>query len=78
MTWREAVEKAVFSYASTVPNGVFTREDFLAAEEHNIVQDCGGEAGKTPRQTISRVLQEMRDDGVLAFVDDRGTYQLIK
>lgn len=76
MTWREAVENAVLRHASTISNGVFTREEFLAAEEQNIVEACGGEMGRTPRQTISRVLQEMRDDGVIAFVDDRGTYQL--
>jgi DNA-binding IclR family transcriptional regulator len=75
MTWREAVEAAVRRYASKCEGGTFTRQDFLAEEERRIVSDCGG-GGKTPRQTISRVLQELRDDGVVAFVDDRGAYRL--
>jgi hypothetical protein len=27
--------------------------------------------------TLSRELQQLRDAGVLEFVDDRGTYQLV-
>ena len=40
------------------------------------MSDCGG-GGETPDQTISRVLQELRNDDVIAFLDDQGTYQLI-
>lgn len=75
MTWREAVEAAVRRQAAKDPCGVFTRQDLLAAEQDRIQSDCGG-GGETPEQTISRVLQELRADGVIAFVDDQGTYQL--
>lgn len=75
MTWREAVEAAVRRYASKCDDGIFTRQDFLAEEENWIVSESGG-CGETPRQTISRVLQELRKDGVIVFLDDRGTYQL--
>jgi putative restriction endonuclease len=75
MTWREAVEAAVRRHASKHPERVFTRQELLAAEENKIVSDCDG-SGSTPHQTISRVLQELRDDGVIAFLDDEGTYQL--
>jgi len=76
VTWREAVETAVRRYASKCDAGIFSRQDFLAEEENRIISDCGG-GGETPRQTISRVLQELRNDGVIDFLDDRGTYRLI-
>lgn len=75
MTWREAVEAAVRRQAAKDPGGIFTRQDLLAAEQDRIQSDCDG-AGETPEQTISRVLQELRSDGVISFVDDQATYQL--
>lgn len=75
MTWREAVEAAVRRQAAKGPNGVFTRQELLTAEQDRIQSDCGG-GGETPEQTISRVLQELRAEGIIAFVDDQGTYQL--
>lgn len=75
MTWRDAVEAAVRRQAAKSPKGVVTRQDLLAEEEASIVSDCGG-GGETPKQTISRVLQELRDDGVIDFLDDHGTYRL--
>lgn len=57
-------------------NPVFTRQEFVDAEMSRIVSETGSE-GETPHQTLSRELQQLRDAGVLEFVDDRGTYQLI-
>ncbi len=34
--------------------------------------------GKTPDKTLSRELQDLRDNGIIRFVDDRGTYSLRK
>jgi len=76
MTWREAVEAAVRRHAGKSSDGTFNRQDFLADEQARILSDCGG-GGETPHQTISRVLQELRDNGVIRFLDDEGTYQLI-
>lgn len=75
MTWREAVEAAVQRQAAKSSDGVFTRQDLLDTERDRIISDCGG-SGETPDQTISRVLQEIRADGIITFVDDQGTYQL--
>ena len=75
MTWREAVEAAVRRQALKDTNGVFTRQDLLAAEKDRIQSDSGG-GGETPEQTISRCLQELEDDGVIQFLDGQGTYQL--
>lgn len=75
MSWREAVEAAVRRQAAAHSNGTFTRQDLLDFERSRIISDCGG-SGETPDQTISRVLQEIRDDGIISFVDDQGLYQL--
>jgi hypothetical protein len=75
MTWREAVEAAVRRVAAKSSDGVFTRQELLDAEQDRITSDCGG-SGETPEQTISRVLQEIRSDGIITFVDDQGTYRL--
>jgi len=33
-------------------------------------------SGATPAQTMSRVLQELREMGYIEFVDDQGAYRL--
>lgn len=75
MTWKDAVEAAVRRQAAKRQSGIFTRQELLDNERNRILSDCGG-GGETPDQTISRVLQELRNDGVVAFLDDHGTYQL--
>lgn len=75
MNWKEAVEAAARRQAAKDPNGMFTRQDLLDAERNRILSDCGG-GGETPDQTISRLLQELRDEDVITFVDDEGTYRL--
>ena len=52
MTWREAVEAAVRRQAVKDANGVFTRQDLLAAEKDRIQSDSGG-GGETPEQILS-------------------------
>lgn len=75
MTWREAVESAVRRFAAKSDGGAFTRQEFLAEEEQRIVSEVGSR-GQTPGQTISRVLQELRDDGIIAFLEGPGSYRL--
>lgn len=74
--WSEVVEEAVRRHVDSTGDPVFTRLEFFDAELDRIVGETGSE-GETPRQTASRELQQLRDAGVLEFVDDRGTYRLI-
>ena len=74
--WTDAVVAAVRRLAARSPDGEFTRQALLDNEMDRIVADAGSE-GATPHQTMSRELQELRDAGVIAFVDNRGTYRLI-
>ena len=74
--WNDAVETAVRRHVARTGNTVFVRHELIDAELQQIVDDTGSQ-GATPDMTMSRELQELRDRGVIEFVDDRGTYRLI-
>lgn len=75
--WSEVVEEAVRRHVDSTGDPVFTRQELIDAELNRIVSETGSE-GATPHMTLSRELQQLRDTGVLVFVDDRGTYRLVK
>jgi putative restriction endonuclease len=74
--WSEVVEEAVRRHVDATSHPVFTRQELIDAELNRIVSETGSQ-GETPHRTLSRELQQLRDAGVLEFVDDRGTYRLI-
>jgi putative restriction endonuclease len=74
--WSDAAEAAIRRHVGKTGNSTFTRVDLIDAELGQIVADTGSK-GATPDMTLSRELQELRDRGVLEFVDDRGTYRLL-
>jgi hypothetical protein len=75
--WSEVVEEAVRRHVDSTGDRVFTRQELRDAELDRIISETGS-GGETPHQTLSRELQQLRDAGVLEFVNDRGTYRLIK
>lgn len=74
-SWSEAVATAVRRHVAKTGSRLFTRQALIDAELDAIVADTGS-AGATPHQTLSRELQELRDAGVLQFVD-QGTCRLV-
>ena len=76
LSWTEAVTDAVRRVAASKPNGTFTRQELIASEESQMRADTGT-TGETPMQTVSRELQQLRDAGLIEFLDDRGSYRLI-
>ncbi len=74
-SWSEAVEDAVRRYVAKTGSRVFSRQALIDSELDSIVADTGS-AGATPHQTLSRELQQLRDAGVIAFID-QGTYRLL-
>ena len=74
--WSEVVEEAVRRHVEGTGDLVFTRQELFDAELNRIVGETGSD-GATPHKTLDRELQQLRDVGVLEFVDDRGTYRLI-
>jgi putative restriction endonuclease len=75
LTWTEAVTSAVRRIAATKADGVFSRRELVEEEGTQMCSDTGT-MGETPMQTVSRELQQLRDAGVIEFVDNRGTYRL--
>jgi len=69
--WRQAVWDAVQRRAK---DGYVTRAELREFELDRIVHEVGS-AGRTPHQTLSRELQELRDTGVLIF-DGEGRYRI--
>jgi putative restriction endonuclease len=70
--WKDAVITAIRRH--TARHGIFTRQEFLEAELLTIIEETGT-VGKTPGQTVSRELQELRDIGLVEFVVP-GVYRL--
>lgn len=74
--WSEVVEEAVRRHVASSGSAEFTRQDLIDAELELIVSETGSQ-GKTPESTLSRELQQLRDEGVIEFIDDRGSYRLV-
>ena len=55
-------------------NGIFKRKNIDDDKIAKIVKA----KGKTPDQTINRMLQDFRDKNIIEFMDNEGTYKLIK
>ncbi len=76
LTWLQAVKEGLHRYALNNSTVQIERDAFLRQELKNIVSVTAS-VGKTPAQTVSRVLQELRDEGFLYF-SSNGLYTLNK
>jgi len=76
LTWRESVAAAVTRLTRRLGRRTFSREELLRSELSRIVSETRSE-GQTPWQTLSRVLQELRDSDQLDFVAP-GQYRALK
>jgi hypothetical protein len=75
MQWRDAVLASLRSYSARHQSRVVERQQFIA-EELGDIAAATGSSGATPSQTLSRILQELRDAGLLEFLE-RGHYLLL-
>jgi len=74
--WKTALVNAVGRLCTRERSYTFTRQMLIDAELPHIIADTGS-TGRTPAQTLSRVLQELRDMGYIEFIDSAGTYRLL-
>ena len=74
MNWKEAVKLVLKRHALKHATVQIDRRQFLEEEQIEIV-NLTNSTGKTPGQTVSRVLQELRDEGFL-FFSSAGKYVL--
>ncbi|MFN3452137.1 MAG: HNH endonuclease [Sphingorhabdus sp.] len=75
ITWSDAVQAAIKRLVETRQSSEFTRQDIIEHELTAITQQVDSR-GQTPEQTLSRVLQELRQAEVIEFVDNQGIYRL--
>ncbi len=75
-SWRDAVRAAIGRIVARQCTTRFTRQALIAQELDHIVADVAA-IGATPEQSLSRVLQELRDNGLIAFDGARGEYRLV-
>ena len=64
--WKDAVKNALTQYSQRHATSQVDRAKFLEEEQARIIFRTKS-SGKTPGQTISRVFQELRDEGFLFF-----------
>lgn len=74
ITWHESVIAGLRRYTLRNQTSKVERKPFLAQELHTMSVAVGS-AGRTPAQTVSRILQELRDQGRLYF-SSGGVYVL--
>jgi putative restriction endonuclease len=72
-TWSESVAAAIRRHVLRTGSTIFDRQTLIDSEGQRILIETAS-GGATPWQTLSRVLQELRDDGLLEFVGP-GTYR---
>lgn len=73
--WREVVRRELHRYREQTGTDVVERQDIL--EQSLPILEREFPDARTPGQTLSRVLQELRDRGELDFLDHEGTYRIL-
>ena len=73
--WRAVVRRELHRYHQQTGADVIERQNLL--EQSLPVLEAEFPDAKTPGQTLSRVLQELRDRGELEFLDLNGTYRIL-
>ena len=74
MTWKDSLRKAICRRCEHNGTDHFTREQLIQWELPTIRSE-NEITGKTPAQTLSRELQDLRDLGEIEFLG-RGNYKL--
>ena len=72
--WKDFTQRLVVDYCNERGSRTFTLQDFQSAKESEIASFS--EANKHPFDKVRQQLQLLRKDGILTFVDNRGTYTL--
>lgn len=73
ISWTDAVLSAVRRHVHRTGSTIFSRQTLIDGEMEKVVAATGS-TGATPWQTLSRVLQELRDAGQMEFVGE-GVYR---
>ena len=75
MTWKEFVYRLVCDYCNDKGSRTFNLEEFYTANK-TAVENFRKETNQHPAPKVRQQLQFLRDDGLITFLDKRGTYTL--
>ncbi len=77
LDWNEAVKKAIKEFVEKNQKQKFTREELIQEKMDRIIE-LTETSGKTPEQTLSKILQKLwKKEDFLSHID-KGTYKLKK
>ena len=74
MKWKDLVYQRVVAYCNVVGSRTFSLEEFFKANEH--VFHKAYPNNRFPRQKVCEMLQAIRDEELLTFLDNTGNYTL--
>ena len=75
MDWQSAVLSAISRLAERKSDNLFDRNLLIQEELDRIIKDTNS-VGRTPEQTLSKILQQLRNSGEIEFLG-KGKYQLL-
>ncbi|MDY6872798.1 MAG: HNH endonuclease signature motif containing protein [Chloroflexota bacterium] len=75
-TWRDAVIDGIRRLTRSKDSYVFSRQELINQQLEQITKEIQSK-GETPSQTLSRILQELREEGIVDFVDNNGNYAFL-
>jgi hypothetical protein len=76
MTWHESVLNAINRVTTRTGHRVFSRQELIDTELRQIIAETDPGHG-TPEQTLTRVLQELRNQGTIEL-ETPDIYRLLK
>lgn len=71
--WTDAVKEGILRHTAKTGSPVFTRQALIASQM-DAIEAATRTSGLTPTQTLGRELQQLRDAGLIEFVE-RGVYR---
>jgi hypothetical protein len=78
MKWKEFIYQLVTEHCRAIGKSTFTLREFYD-EYGTRIENFAKQPPKKnhrPKRKVEQVLQQLRDDGVLLFIDYEGTYRL--
>ena len=76
MTWHESVMNAIHRVTTRTGHRVFSRQELIDTELPRIITETDPGSG-TPEQTLTRILQELRNKGTIDL-ETADIYRLLK
>jgi len=74
MTWKDLIYQRIIAFCNEIGSRTFSLDAFFASNERILRQIYP--SNRFPRQKTCEMLQKLRDDGLLTFLNNTGNYTL--